>query len=60
MSKKNKSGKGFSSISKKTSLKKILPMNVNDCKIKEQQALTLINQGRPNQAESIYSGQIIW
>ena len=54
MSKKNKSGKGFSSISKKTSLKKILPMNVNDCKIKEQQALTLINQGRPNQAESIY------
>ena len=54
MGKKNQSGKGFSSTPKNQIPKKLRPKNPADYQTKEQQALTLINQGKLDDAELVY------
>ena len=54
VSRNNQSGKGFSSTPKNQASKKLSSRSAVDYKIKEQQALTLINQGKLNEAELIY------
>jgi len=52
--KKNQSGKGFSSTPKKQVQTKLRPRKPTNDQIKEQQALTLVSQGKLNDAELIY------
>ena len=54
VSRNNQSGKGFSSTPKNQAAKKLSSRSAAEYKIKEQQALTLINQGKLNEAELIY------
>ena len=58
MNTSSQSGKGFSSNPKNQASKPLRPKKAADLKAKEEQAIALINQGKPNEAELLYSGLV--